>query len=243
LVDIARIPEEMQTFLTEEPRGMQETRLTFDIGEKRIELIPVTAREYANLFEQARPIQTNVWEQFQLLWRLSRTTPPFDLPRQYAALRTLFGESTTMYDDFKCSFGYPFKFEVSHVDRDVTYTILLHDRKGGLDLKFNRVISATDSVDSRELQAYMPPIADEFSQKEISELTERFISYLKDYADQIESRFDTPFIRSNDAALVIYGFRDGTFFTDTYEEDVDAFDAACIQARDSGVPFNRTAPN
>jgi hypothetical protein len=55
-----------------------------------------------------------------------------------------------MYDDSKSSFGYPFKFEVSHVDRDVTYTILLHDRKGGLDLEFDRVISASDSEFIRE---------------------------------------------------------------------------------------------
>jgi hypothetical protein len=85
------------------------------------------------------------------------------------------------------------------VDGDVTYTMLVQDRKGALEVAFTRVIDA--------------PVS------------------------------DTPFLRSNEAARVIYGFRDGTFFRDTYEEDVEAFDAAFLQARDSGIPFNRTAPN
>jgi hypothetical protein len=46
----------VQTFLAEAARGMQDTKLTFEIGEKGIELIPLTAREYADLFKQSRPI-------------------------------------------------------------------------------------------------------------------------------------------------------------------------------------------
>jgi len=82
---------------------MLKKELTINFKQKKYKLSPITAIEYYNLREQSIPIFEHYGHYLTLSNLLAREAPNFDHPRFYVALKSLFGESDELYDDYKCS--------------------------------------------------------------------------------------------------------------------------------------------
>jgi hypothetical protein len=114
-----------------------------------------------------------------------------------------------MYDDDKCSFGYPFLVRVAKDGGDATYLLLFTDTKRGLWFQYSKIHSsaeiATKQVDRMRC---FTPVPEEFSRDGMQTVSKFLFS-------SVAERWKTPgsstedFVRSIDAMNFVYGFRDG----------------------------------
>lgn len=207
---------------------------------------PIPAREYVDYLEETIAIFEDYSHLMDLETYLEREAPGFDLPHLYAALKTLFGESATLYDDYKCSFGFPFLLEITRKEKISKYLLNFMDLKGGLNFRFTKILTTPEEREKypdKVRDILYKPLADDFPKEEMRYVMNFFLSYLVGFMEAYGKIYNEPFIRSQDYRWIIYGFKDGRFFVDRYE-DYDEFRAAQSDLMKSEViPFNRVKPN
>ena len=220
--------------------------ITIDLKNAVCVVTPITAKESADFFLQSLPICEDYFFYLALDLQLKCKAPDFDPPRLYAALKTLFGESTTAYDDYKCSFGYPFLLEIIRKDKKSAYALNFMDIKGGISFKFRKILATPEELEKykyKDRHLLHEPFEDDFSQDEMAYFMTWFVFYLKGFMQSFEGHYQEEFARSLDYCLMIYGYRDNRFFLDQYE-DQDAFYAAARRILKGGdIPFNREKSN
>ncbi|MCO6493224.1 MAG: hypothetical protein J5I98_32690 [Phaeodactylibacter sp.] len=143
----------------------------------------------------------------------------------YTALYTLFGPSNA-YDDYKCSFAYDFRLSVEKQGQAYPYALSLADIKGNMPyFTFYRPPLA-----GKEPDAYQQPVEAEFSREEMRSCIIAFISFLHLFLETYAQFFNRNFFRANPYAYLIYGFKEGAFFSEQCpherEEDWDKFQDA-----------------
>jgi hypothetical protein len=107
--------------------------------------------------------------------------------RLYASLRTLFGETTNDYDDFKCSFGYMFGLKLTGEVQQSEYTMIFLDIKGGMNFLFRKVYTTEKECGDRfEREVLRTPFEDEFSEDEMEYLMVWFVFCLAGFMDSFE---------------------------------------------------------
>jgi hypothetical protein len=104
----------------------------------------MTARAYYETSKTSIPIMEPYEHDLLLHAQMKAQAPGFSHPQLYAVLRTLFGESTTLYDDYKSSFGYPFRLQIYRTDKIVDYLLNFTDYKEGTRFYFHKVLSALE---------------------------------------------------------------------------------------------------
>lgn len=204
----------------------------------------MTARAYYETSKTSVPIM-EPYEHYLLLYnQLKNRAAEFSHPRLYAVLRTLFGESTTLYDDYKSSFGYPFRLQIFRTDQIVDYLLNFTDYKGGTRFYFHKVLSALrDPSHTRGIQSLRDPVDDEFSQDDMSHFMTAFMLYLADDSDTLVDENQEAFCRSLDYCHIIYGLRNRQFFLDRYPDDNAYNDAKTAILRRGDMPFNEVKAN
>lgn len=206
---------------------------------------PITAKEYYDLYQVSLPLFENYDCYFYLDYLLEHKFPDFDRSLLYGALRTLFGESTTMYDDFKCSFGYPFLLKINKKHKKSKYIVNFSDVKGGLDFNFRKILITPEELKKYKdrLKLYQP-FEDEFSKEEMAYFMVWFLGYLIGFMELFKKHYKREFARSIDYVFTIYGFKNGRFFVDEYKyEDKNEFYEAKDKLIKAGFPFNEVKPN
>lgn len=173
-----------------------------------------THRVFAPIFQD--------WELLMSLDLYVYSEYEFDLPRIYTALYTLFGPSNG-YDDYKCSFAYDFRLSVEKQGQDYSYALSLADVKGNMPyFTYYR-----PPLPGKGPDAYQQPVEAEFSKEEMRSCTIAFINFLHLFHEAYEQFFNRNFFRVNPYAYLIYGFKEGAFFSEQYpyerEEDWDKF--------------------
>ena len=89
----------------------------------------------------------------------------FGFSELYAALRVLFGESTTMYDEYKCSFGFPFHVTVNKNNEKFEYIFNFTDIKGGITFLFRKLLLTENEIEQyKTINLLREPIEKEFSE-------------------------------------------------------------------------------
>jgi hypothetical protein len=224
-------------------RQLNDRMMKVELGDAVCVVSPISARVYYQFVKNSIPIDDDPMCDFLLHNRLQREAPDFDLPRIYASLRVLFGESTTMYDDYKCSFGYPFLLSISKEGREFGYVMLFTDLKGGINFKFNKLPDSRDDLPGGCERRMLHEPMEDFPKNKIEYFMAWFVFYLAGYSESLGNRCVEEFARSQDYCFMLYGYRDGGFFSVQYE-DYDEFRAARHEmSRDGGTPFNRVKPN
>lgn len=117
--------------------------MTLKVEKTRIVATVMTESEYRDCYDQSLPIFDNIGYQLQLERYLLRQEPDFDYPQLYAALRTRFGESSAMYDHYKCSFAYHFLLKITKNRKKREYMAKLCDVRGGLDFSFRKILTTS----------------------------------------------------------------------------------------------------
>lgn len=213
------------------------------IGLKTVKIVmkSITAREYYNYYQNSIALFRDAYFELILHVKLKHNAPGFGLAQGYAAMKTLFGESTTMYDDYKCSFGYTFLLEVSKNDRSSRYLLNFIDFKGGWDFRFEKVLAA-DERGKFNTETLHKPFEDEFSTEDTRCFMEWFIFYLIGFMKSYQAFYREEFSRSNRAALAVYGYKGGKFFNNFYEKE-HYFHKIIGELKEENIPYNQVTPN
>lgn len=201
---------------------------------------PMPAEEYCNLDEKSLPIFGNYRYYFLLEHQLDYLAPSFDHPRLYAALKTLFGDSTSLYDHYKCSFGYQFLLKIIWKDRESEYSINFTDIKGGITFIFRKILATSEELEKYKDRTILhEPLEDDFSKEEMEYFMSMFTFYLIGFMESFEEHYNKEFARSLDYCHMIYGFRGNKFFLEQYENQEEFWAAKRALVKSSNIPFNR----
>jgi hypothetical protein len=173
-------------------------------------ITPITATKYCNLVEKSIFINRDYYGLMELDFYLDSK---FNFSHLYAALKINFGESSTLFDDWKCSFGYPFLIEVK--DNNLSYVFLFTDIKGGIYFNYYKILSKPkDRKKYNDLSLIYDSPDDLFDVRRIRIINKSFMSFLK---NTNRDDFNEEFIRSNRELMTIYGYKDGSYFIKQYE--------------------------
>ncbi len=222
----------------------QKEEVSFRLKNMRSTLKPITARQYADFFEEAIPIFSDYEYQSMLSYNFHRSYLHFDYPKIYVALKLLFGESTTMYDDYKCSFGFTFLIILEDKDLKSRYVFNFTDLKGGLDFSFMKILEPHEKNNNFERNKLYTPEECGFPKDEMRYFMETFLIYLAWFMIPLEEEYDQEFARILYNERIIYGYRKGAFFFNCFEyEDEDQFYELRDSISEDSIPLNVTKPN
>jgi len=218
---------------------MKNRALTISLRSAKCEMQCISPAEYLRLFQRSVPIVEN-YEYYMLLHHtLKKEACDSFHARLYASLRSLFGETTNDFDDYKCSFGYTFFLKLNGESRKSEYTLYFTDIKGGMNFLFRKVYATQEECgDKCKRDVLREPLEDDFSKDEMEHLMTWFVFYLLGFMDSFEAYYDEPFARSLDACFAIYGYRDGSFFVDSYDDNEIFSSAKRRISERNEIPFD-----
>ena len=198
---------------------MSKKELILKLKTKSCLLVPITEQEYTQYRKHSIPINENSTGYLSFMDSIEKVFPHIDYPHYYMALKSLFRESGSFYDSYKCSFGYMFLLKIIDDKSDAIYTLNFTDVKGGFSFYFRKVLSTPkefiDYADIPKDLLHQP--FDEFSKDDISEFMTSFITHLVQFINAHEQSYNEEFVRYLEYCFLIYGYRDGKFFVKHYE--------------------------
>jgi len=136
--------------------------------------------------------------------------------KMYAALKMMFGESGKYYDDWKGSFSFPFLIHFHKGEEEYGYLMNLMNLRSSMEFNMAKLICADD--DRFERGVLHDPF-EEFSRKEITYFINYFVGFLTGYFEVVSDRYDEPFLKIVESNLILFGYKDGSFFDYEYEDE------------------------
>jgi hypothetical protein len=192
---------------------MKQRPLTLEIEDINCVVTPITTQTYFEMSQQSLSMAENYRGYWQLHRLLRAEAPMFDHPRLYTALRLLFGESSTAYDDYKCSFAYHFRLQLARLENESIYLLNLTDIKGNLSFLFRKYLATAGEREAYpDRNVLYQPFPDDFSHDQMAYFMRWFTFYLVGFMQVVEPRYDEPFRRELAYGRVVYGFENGRFF-------------------------------
>jgi hypothetical protein len=185
-------------------------------GEVALRLIRLADGEWWELLRQSLAILDHSLMVYRLLWAPSA---PLRLsqPAAYLALRHLSGESGRWFDDYKCSFSFPFALDVERDGQTFPYLVEVRNYGGGLEFPIRRVVGERDKRLAE--QRVYEPFEEEFGEQEINRFAVRFVLRLVDLWKVIRRRRHEPFVQTVPKNLVVFGCCGGKVFEKWYERE------------------------
>lgn len=149
------------------------------------------------------------------------------LPKFYAGLVYLTGESDERYDDYKGSYSFMFKLEVKKHEKISEYFYHIYHYRSYIEFSVHQLISENDP---RESRIYHQPNDELFSDRDICGFS---IAFYKDVVEHMELTNYTPepFVKYSDSNSLLFGYlKDEYFFKEEYEnQDVYFKDKEALQ--------------
>jgi len=231
-------------------KTMKNRIIKLKIEDTDCEFSPISAKTYYQLSQKSIQLMENHAFFFKLL-RYLEEHPDFKHPQLLAALQTLFGKSSTMYDDHKCSFSYLFEISIEKKGKNSKYLLNFTDVKGNCSFRFMKILSTKEDLEKyTELNRFYEPIEDEFSKSDMEYFMGWFYFYLLGFMESFEKNYKQEFARTLEYSHVIYGFADNNFFIYQYEDSNEDSDGDINEYRDKieelkqkGIPINENAAN
>jgi len=221
---------------------MKKKTIKLKINDADCEFSPISAKTYYRLSKKSIPIKEN-YMFFFMLMRSLKKYPDFAHPQLLAALQTLFGKSSTMYDDYKCSFGYLFEIEIEKNGIKSKYLLNFTDIKGNFTFLFRKYLSTKEDFEKYpRLDVIYDPVDDEFSKSDMEYFMGWFFFYLVGFMESYEKQYTQEFVRTLEYSYAIYGFLDNEFFIHVYE-DSDEYHNKIREFEQKGIPINENEDN
>jgi len=175
-------------------------------------------------FYSLRKNSVSIFENYGHLMSLSRDKDTIysSFPKMYVALKYLFGESGKYYDDFKGSFSFPFLICFQKGGEEFGYVMNIYNVRSAIEFNMAKLIHADDKTFERGI-LYHP--FDEFPESEITYFINYIAGYLTGFFNVIRGLYDEFFFHSVRSNLILYGYKDGDFFENQYEDE-EEFDEA-----------------
>lgn len=184
---------------------------------------------YALLWEQSVAIHDeSYWNLFLLKQSLERHgEQPLQFGQIYVALKHLCGhESSAVRDTWKSGFLFPFLLTGTWNQQGLLYLLRIATYRSSLEMSLRRLMA----VDHTSLDRHVirQPLENELPQAAITELCMRLYGFLEGYIRTIPHNAIEPFYRCINSNLILFGYRDGAFFEQHYDDPDDY--AAAIDA-------------
>ena len=139
--------------------------------------------------------------------------------------RAAYGESGQSYDDWKGAFSFVFKVtlvDALSVNGSAHYLLNAVNSREAVEFRFRKILGKNDPGFQRGL--VFAPFEDEFSRTQMDGVS----AYLLGYAKGLWKSFPhhTPeFIKKIESNFVLYGYADGQFFQNQFEDYKDYWEA------------------
>lgn len=136
----------------------------------------------------------------------------------YAMFRAAYGESGQCYDDWKGAFSFVFKVtpvDALRVNGRATYLLNAVNSRVAVEFRFRKILGKNDR--GFQMGLVFAPFEDEFSRTQMDGVS----AYLLGYANGLWKSFPqhTPeFMKRIDSNLVLYGYENGQFFHNQFED-------------------------
>jgi len=136
--------------------------------------------------------------------------------KMYITLKELFGESGKYYDDWKGSFSFPFLIYFQKDEEIFGYLMNVYNIRSSVEFKISKLINADDKQFKRDI-LHKP--FEEFPGEEIICLINYFVGFLTGYFESIKDNYDEFFIKTVKSNLILFGYKDGCYFDNEYENE------------------------
>ncbi len=200
--------------------------ITLEAGDIHYKLTRLRDGDYYELRRSSLAIDDDYG--FYMRFELYRRGKESDLnlAQIYTALKHLCGESGSSFDDWKCSFSFPFALEVRKAGKKFDYLLNVVDYRGSVEFNLRKPIAPDDEKYDKDARMKIhQPFEEEFSREEINQFIALFYGYLAGYFKSVSKYHDEFFFRFISSNHVLYGYRDGRFFEEEIESE-EKFEAA-----------------
>ncbi len=187
----------------------------FELDNIHYKLTRLDDCEYHELWKRSIPIGNDYGFDMSFSLYLIRRGHHLNLAQLYTALKYLCGESGTFFDDWKSSFSFPFSLDISRENGQFAYLFRIGDYKGGLDYSIRKIVEPDDYRYDRSV--IRQPFENEFSREEINYFIAYFYHYLLGFFEAIKDRHHEFFFKQVQTNLLLFGYRNGTFFEEQYD--------------------------
>lgn len=196
----------------------QDKVINIEFNGKHYRLFRLDDSQYYELWKNSLAIADDYGFYLNLYFYLRDKSSSLNLAQVYVALEKLCGSSGKFFDDWKGSFSFPFFLEVSKAGQKFDYLLDIYDHRGSLYFGIRKQLKPDDSYDARIIHQ---PFPEEFSRQDINEFISYFYGYLQGYFATIKGSYEQFFCKRVDSNCILFGFKDGIFFEEHYEDYED----------------------
>jgi hypothetical protein len=179
-------------------------------------LVRLTDGEFAELRRRSLAIKDPL---MSVYWMLSAPSAPLRLsqPAVYLTLKHLIGDSNRWFDDYNCSFSFPFALDVEREGQNFPYLFEVRNSGGGFEFPIRRVV---DERDVRLAEHRIHELfEEELDAEEIRSLVLRFVGRLMGVWEVLRKRRHEPFFQTVRKNLLVFGCQGGKVFEKWYERE------------------------
>ena len=148
-----------------------------------------------------------------------------------------------MYDDYKCSFGFPFLLSINKNNQESKYALNFTDVKSNFSFMFRKILNESERDSYGDRQVLHKPLEDDFSEGEMKFFMGWFMFYLVGFMKTFTKYYNEEFVRSLDYCFIIYGYKEKQFFLEQYDNHDDYYEAKSHMEKNKKFPFNCTKNN
>ena len=187
--------------------------IDLDLKQAHYRLYRLSDEDYSILSNYTIPIQAH--SGFFTAFYLQIET--IELPKLYLSLKSLFGESSRLFDNYKSGFAFPLFTEIIKLDATYNYMIIVRDYRGGIDFSIRRCLA--EKIEPLQ-SVYHDPYDQEFSLEEIRYFISYFCGYLLGLWKVLDRAQVLPFYHEIQSNHLLYGYSEQEgYFEFEYEED------------------------
>jgi hypothetical protein len=199
---------------------VENTSIHVQTTQTNYKLIRLNDEQYSLLRQNSVPITEDYLHAMSL--EMNRKCIFSSLAKMYIALKMCFGESGNYYDDWKGAFSFPFLIYFEKDGQSIAYIMNVFNLRASIDFSVAKLIHEDD--DSLDRTVLHDPF-EEFPRREINYVIDFLVGYLTGFFQSAKDRYDEPFFKSVRSDLILFGYKDGSFFDQQFE-DSDGFDEA-----------------
>lgn len=137
--------------------------------------------------------------------------------RLFVTLEELFGSNDEQGTDdgYKSSFYFPFLLNFPHEKENLGYLMIVRDLRCSVYYKFAKILPLDEYAHKNKI----PNIFKDFNEDDIKYTVQSFYKYLESYFKTfIKHSFDSFFYKTIECDLGVYGYKDGDFFDEGYDD-------------------------
>ena len=205
-------------------------------------LVRLTDNQHYRFLRSSIAIEQDHFTYFDLIRLSHNRKDPMTLAEAYLSLKSQFGESSSIYDQYKSSFCFPFSLQIERSNsaearQTVPYFLAIRDYKGAFEFNLRRSVDSKNSEIERGI--YHKPFEDEFSGDEIDHVFAYLYGFIQGYGTTIPRRHNAFFYHKIRAILSVYGYMDGQFFECSFHSE-EEYDQAIVHLQQNSIKYCQT---